>query len=322
MKTAPTAEQIQTVPDVFTEFECFYSLVFGRNRHIPRVEIGTENVSYGDFSHKGRFMPIALLLIDVINFISDLYSKKQTAGVKRRSSDGFNDRLHSAAKETERGAKRITADAKSIDKSKERTNSTRASITETMGNESASSKVLVTYNEESEEESNSETEEGKQTEESQLPADFFDTSVIAAGNENAPETKELEEFSGGVIPEGFFDDPVMDAKVRKVEYRDKMDDEWDAFQKTIKAETQVSEALIEADDVDLQDDRQITEWTEQRDCFQRVENLLSQKDTVKLVRDRPAQMEDARLDRNSHHSESDSDDVDFDEFLDWRAKRV
>ena len=26
----------------------------------------------------------------------------------------------------------------------------------------------------------------------------------------------------------------------------------------------VSEALIEADDVDLQDDRQITEWTEQR----------------------------------------------------------
>ena len=32
------------VPDVFTEFECFYSLVFGRNRHIPRVEIGTENV--------------------------------------------------------------------------------------------------------------------------------------------------------------------------------------------------------------------------------------------------------------------------------------
>ena len=59
-----------------------------------------------------------------------------------------------------------------------------------------------------------------------------------------------------------------------------------------------------------------------RDCFQRVENLLSQKDTVKLVRDRPAQMEDARLDRNSHHSESDSDDVDFDEFLDWRAKRV
>ena len=39
-----------------------------------------------------------------------------------------------------------------------------------MGNESASSKVLVTYNEESEEESNSETEEGKQTEESQLPA--------------------------------------------------------------------------------------------------------------------------------------------------------
>jgi hypothetical protein len=27
-------------------------------------------------------------------------------------------------------------------------------------------------------------------------------------------------------------------QVRKVEYRDKLDDEWDAFQKSIKAETQ------------------------------------------------------------------------------------
>lgn len=66
-----------------------------------------------------------------------------------------------------------------------------------------------------------------------------------------------------------------------------MDDEWDAFQKSIKAETQaiavlfgisdalhfcvvfglqVSEALIEADDVVVQDDRQIVEWTEQRCC--------------------------------------------------------
>ena len=72
-------------------------------------------------------------------------------------------------------------------------------------------------------------------------------------------------------------------QVRKVEYRDKLDDEWDAFQKSIKAETQainsndpvnlpsshmplfqVSEALVEADDADIQDDRQIVEWTEQR----------------------------------------------------------
>ena len=42
------------------------------------------------------------------------------------------------------------------------------------------------------------------------------------------------------IPEGFFDDPLQDAKARKVEYKDPMMDEWEKFQKTIKKEDDVS----------------------------------------------------------------------------------
>lgn len=36
------------------------------------------------------------------------------------------------------------------------------------------------------------------------------------------------------LPEGFFDDPILDAKVRKVEYVDKEEEEWNAFQKAMK----------------------------------------------------------------------------------------
>ena len=41
------------------------------------------------------------------------------------------------------------------------------------------------------------------------------------------------------LPEGFFDDPKMDAKARKVEYKDPMTEEWEKFQKSIAKETDV-----------------------------------------------------------------------------------
>jgi zinc finger protein 830 len=110
-------------------------------------------------------------------------------------------------------------------------------------------------------------------------------------------------------------------QVRKVEYRDKLDDEWDAFQKSIKAETQVSEALVEADDANIQDDRQITEWTEQRDFLQRVEDLLSKQDTLKDEKEKAIKSRMAKMVSNENDSESE-EDIDFDEFLDWRVKHV
>ena len=46
---------------------------------------------------------------------------------------------------------------------------------------------------------------------------------------------------GSSLPEGFFDDPKLDAKARKVEYKDPMTEEWDKFQKTIQKEDDVSD---------------------------------------------------------------------------------
>lgn len=41
------------------------------------------------------------------------------------------------------------------------------------------------------------------------------------------------------LPEGFFDDPQLDARMRKVEYVDKMETEWDSFMREVKQETNV-----------------------------------------------------------------------------------
>ena len=48
----------------------------------------------------------------------------------------------------------------------------------------------------------------------------------------------------GALPEGFFDDPKMDAKARKVEYKDPMTEEWEKFQKTIQKEDDVRKGSL------------------------------------------------------------------------------
>ena len=45
--------------------------------------------------------------------------------------------------------------------------------------------------------------------------------------------------TSSALPEGFFDDPQMDARARKVEYVDKMEVEWDSFMKEMKQEATV-----------------------------------------------------------------------------------
>ncbi|CAI8017224.1 Zinc finger protein 830 [Geodia barretti] len=115
-------------------------------------------------------------------------------------------------------------------------------------------------------------------ENSSLPADFFDPGVSkrlgedgddsdggedgrsggtvkmdanskplgksSAGETSQPNSKSSENLQETAIPEGFFDDPKMDAKARKVEYKDKMEEEWERFQKTIQKENDVSNPLF------------------------------------------------------------------------------
>ncbi len=66
-----------------------------------------------------------------------------------------------------------------------------------------------------------------------------------------------------VLPEGFFDDPIKDAKARNLEYKDPVEEEWDRFQKEIKAASTLSNAIIADDQEEATTERQIDEIDEQ-----------------------------------------------------------
>ncbi|NXS11030.1 ZN830 protein, partial [Neodrepanis coruscans] len=125
-----------------------------------------------------------------------------------------------------------------------------------------------------------------------LPADFFDSKTAAApivshsGSIQKAEVQEKiverKENTAEALPEGFFDDPEVDAKVRKVDApKDQMDKEWDEFQKAMRQVNTISEAIVAEDDEEGRLDRQIGEIDEQIECYRRVELLRNRQDEIK-----------------------------------------
>lgn len=76
------------------------------------------------------------------------------------------------------------------------------------------------------------------------------------------------------LPEGFFDDPIKDAKARNLEYKDPVEEEWDKFQKEIKAAADFSNAIIAEDQEESTAERQIGEIDEQIRNWSRYVNLV------------------------------------------------
>ncbi|XP_050101096.1 zinc finger protein 830 [Anopheles aquasalis] len=197
-----------------------------------------------------------------------------------------------------------------------------------------------------------------------LPEDFFDTANAPSNirkelvNIRLPErnreqkgepmeqdTAEME-AAGAVppaddeaLPEGFFDDPKMDAKARNQEYKDPNDEEWDKFQKEIKEATNVSMAIISEEQEESTAERQIAEIDEQIRNWSRVLDLEKQKERVKAVKGGVGQRvtrangnmngaselslrnSSAPRVNEAEADEDDDDDEEFDEFLDWRSKK-
>jgi zinc finger protein 830 len=96
--------------------------------------------------------------------------------------------------------------------------------------------------------------------ESVLPDDFFDSM-----NKNVPkkeasrDTLEKMQVDEVPLPEGFFDDPVKDAKARNLEYQNPVEAEWEQFKKEIKEVTEQSLSIINDEHIDSTVERQIDE---------------------------------------------------------------
>jgi zinc finger protein 830 len=79
-----------------------------------------------------------------------------------------------------------------------------------------------------------------------------------------PATDKQEETpSDETLPEGFFDDPHLDAKARNIEYKDPNEEEWERFVKEIKNVTDVSTNIINEEQETATVERQIDEIDEQ-----------------------------------------------------------
>ncbi|NXA54046.1 ZN830 protein, partial [Nothocercus julius] len=164
-----------------------------------------------------------------------------------------------------------------------------------------------------------------------LPPDFFDSKTTAApivshsGSIQKPEIQEKvverKENTAEALPEGFFDDPEVDAKVRKVDApKDQMDKEWDEFQKAMRQVNTISEAIVAEEDEEGRLDRQIGEIDEQIECYRRVELLRNRQDLMK------EKLKEAMRLRATQEQEDESlgseDEEELQDLLsqDWRVK--
>ncbi|NWH91603.1 ZN830 protein, partial [Aegithalos caudatus] len=164
-----------------------------------------------------------------------------------------------------------------------------------------------------------------------LPADFFDTKTPAApvvshsGSIQKADIQEKvverKENTAEALPEGFFDDPEVDAKVRKVDApKDQMDKEWDEFQKAMRQVNTISEAIVAEDDEEGRLDRQIGEIDEQIECYRRVELLRNRQDEVKEKLKEAMRLRAAQEKEEEDVGSEDEEELQDLLSQDWRVK--
>uniref|UniRef100_A0A0K2V566 Zinc finger protein 830like [Nasonia vitripennis] n=1 Tax=Lepeophtheirus salmonis TaxID=72036 RepID=A0A0K2V566_LEPSM len=128
-----------------------------------------------------------------------------------------------------------------------------------------------------------------------------------------------DETPTGELPKGFFDDPIKDAKARQVEYRDPVQAEWEKFQKEISVEINTASEIAADDQVEATTDRQLEEIEEQMSAWNRVMKMEKERDQVEGVLKEKHDNNDELMEQGSSNSDDD-EDVDIDEFLNWRNK--
>lgn len=112
---------------------------------------------------------------------------------------------------------------------------------------------------------------------SSVPADFFDAKpkvnstekVASAAKQQNEDKMQVDE----VLPEGFFDDPMKDAKARNIEYKNPTEEEWDKFQKEIKEAEAQSMTIINEEQEEATVERQIDEIDAQMRNWSRFVDL-------------------------------------------------
>lgn len=158
---------------------------------------------------------------------------------------------------------------------------------------------------------------------SAIPDDFFDSKVKTPatkqnGTNFTSKPSDEKQLPEEPIPEGFFDDPMKDAKARHIEYKDPVEDEWDKFKKEIKQAEVESLEIITEQQEESTVERQIDEIDAQIKNWNRVLELEKMKERIESKLKTRKNIKTESMDISSGESEEDEPI----EILDWRAKKI
>ena len=127
----------------------------------------------------------------------------------------------------------------------------------------------------------------------------------------------LEAAPSTTLPEGFFDDPDMDDKVRGVSRADNLEAEYEEFKKIMQTEEHKSDKIVEQDDLLRDVDRDLEEVDELINRWSKIEDLHNRREAILKANKR--KMEEKQI--NKEAEESDSSDVDLNEILNLEIRK-
>ncbi len=117
---------------------------------------------------------------------------------------------------------------------------------------------------------------------------------------------------GSALPEGFFDDPDLDAQIRGQSREANLEAEYEEFKKIIQTEEFKSDILIEQDDKLRDYDRDIEEVDHLIDRWNKIESLHQRREAIKQQHAAAASnansKSDEKMDQDEHNEEEDDDD--------------
>lgn len=156
-----------------------------------------------------------------------------------------------------------------------------------------------------------------------LPPDFFDVKPKIIENkynenENINQNDNQNVINSNELPKGFFDDPMLDAKARNVQYKDPQEEEWEKFQKMIAEETKESEQIVDEEVEEIQVERTIEEIEDQIMKWSKINEYQKKAEEIQTKIDKIKGNEEMEIG-------NEDDDIDEDEinvFSNWRNKRV
>jgi zinc finger protein 830 len=127
----------------------------------------------------------------------------------------------------------------------------------------------------------------------------------------------LEAAPSTALPEGFFDDPDMDDKVRGVSRADNLEAEYEEFKKIMQTEEHKSDKIVEQDDLLRDVDRDLEEVDELINRWSKIEDLHNRREA--LLKTNKRKMEEKQIKKEAE--ESDSSDVDLNEILNLEIRK-